>query len=438
MQHVVQQADAVHQQINSITALLEQFNARRAGLLREASRRDSEFLHPQSKPCTLVSESPQNPWSRSGLPIARLPTEVLDLVISCLNRNDLARVASSHKTLYPIASRIMYNNITINVSLQSMRCMKTLIKHPHLASLVRLFTIQWPSLSTPTRNLHQLAQDTLHALTAITSLSVDVGNDFPPWNLQNCTFTLSSLNTSFRFEQILVQFLESQPCITELTLRGFNSDPSQFSFSATTFNLNPRDITASLTLKPTALPLLSKVSAIHAGPNIMGTIIKGRPVKSVVMPLYADCSSKSLDAIASSSSPIERLNIMSFDPNAANYLLTEIAKRFKDLEALAIVLLLAECSEQALEAAASSLSNFSRLRYITFMSASPRARISDNVEKRIAKSWHAHCPTLKTIILPMGNTFESLSDIPALLLPVQYRYLTPRIPDYFSYGYMLY
>ncbi|KAK7036740.1 hypothetical protein VNI00_011406 [Paramarasmius palmivorus] len=402
MQHVVQQADAVHQQINSITVLLEQFNARRAGLLREASRRDTETQQTTNRATT---GSPQCPGVSPGPPIAapKLPVEILDLITRYLERSDLARIAVSHKTFYSIASRVIYHDIIVTADIKSMRCMKTLIKHPNLASLVRSFTIKWPTVSSPTRNLHQLGKDTLHALTAITSLTIDIPNEFPPWTLQDCAFTLHSLNTSFRFDHHLIRFLESQPRITDLTLRGFNSDPSQFSFSATTFNLNPREYPASPTLSPSALPCLSRVSAIHAGPDIMGTLIKGRPIQSVVMPLYADCSSASLDAIASSSAPLERLNIMSFDPNAPNYLLTEIAKRFKNLEALAVVLLLTECSEAALEAAAPSLSNFNRLRYITFMSASSRTQMTDNAEKCIANLWHSHCPTLKTIILPMGN-----------------------------------
>ncbi|KAL0573999.1 hypothetical protein V5O48_007968 [Marasmius crinis-equi] len=326
MHHVVQQADAVHQQINAITLLLEQFNTRRSGLLQEASKRDedSEYSALKGAPAPTSSSSSfvRPPSSR-----CILPAEVLELISNCLDKEDLVHVSCSNKSLHVVANRILYRTISITTDL--------------------------------------------------------------------------SLNASFPFDQDLIRFLESQPHITDLSLRGFNSDPSQFSFSASTFNLNPTLHPSSLS--PSALPKLTRVNAIHAGPDIMETVVKGRPVKAIVMPLYADSATKCLDALRGTSTPIDQLNIMSFDPNAPNYILEEISKRFPSLEALSVVLLLAECTERALEAAAPSLARFERLKYITFMLASPMEPVSPENEHRIAESWHSYCPSLKTIILPVGN-----------------------------------
>ncbi|KAF9267192.1 hypothetical protein L218DRAFT_856748 [Marasmius fiardii PR-910] len=335
------------------------------------------------------------------MPCSNLPAEILGLIFDHLDHGDLVPVSRAHKSLNVVANRVLYQSIAISPNLvRSSRCMKTLIQYKHLALLVRSLSIHWPAIYTPTKNLGDLLERTLRSLPSLTSLFVDIPNEFPEVNLDGCSFALQSLNTSFRFDHGLVRFLESQPSITDLSLRGFNSDPSQFSFSANNFNLN--SACAPPSLSSSALPKLTKVNAIHAGPEIISTVVKGRPVNTVVLPLYADCAIRCLDALTSTSTPIERLNIMSFDPKAPSYILMEISKRFPELEALAVVLLLAVCSEVTLEAAAPSLARFDRLKYITFISASPMPS-SPRKESRIARTWHSHCPTLKTIILPMGN-----------------------------------
>ncbi|KAK1222275.1 hypothetical protein PQX77_014908 [Marasmius sp. AFHP31] len=409
MHHVVQQADSVHQQINAITTLLEQFNARRSGLLREASRREegAESECPGiSSVEPLIAPHTHNSSVSALLPSKTrsiLPQEVLDLIFGNLENEQLVLAARTNKSLYVVANRRLYHTIIISSDLpRSARCMRTLVQYRPLALLVRSFSIQWPAIYTPTWNLYDLVNRTLHSLPSITTLFIDVPNEFPQLQLDDCTFALQSLNASFRFDENLIRFLESQPTITDLSLRGFNSDPSQFSFSASTFNLNP-SVPSPPLLSPTALPRLNRVNAIHAGPEIMRAVVTGRPVKTVVMPLYADSATKCLDALSATSTPIEKLSIMSFDPNAPKYILKEISERFPDLEALAIVLLLAVCSEEALEASAPYLARFERLRYITFMSALPMSGVSPEVENCIAKSWHSNCPSLTTIILPMGN-----------------------------------
>jgi len=123
------------------------------------------------------------------------------------------------------------------------------------------------------------------------------------------------------------------------------------------------------------------------------------------MPLYADCVGRSLDVLKLASEPIERLNLISFDPNAPLHLLDEIANRLPDLEALHVVILLAQCSDTMLEALAPSLKKFKSLQYLTYMSAICSDEVSRDDEENIAAMWHQCCPTLKTIILPMGKVW---------------------------------
>ncbi|KIK54770.1 hypothetical protein GYMLUDRAFT_176676 [Collybiopsis luxurians FD-317 M1] len=333
-----------------------------------------------------------------------LPVEILEYVLRSVHDiNDLLHVAVSNKHMNAVAVRIIYHTITLTKPRQSINCLRTLSEHPRLAILVRSLELHWQNFSHITRNSYLLALRTLCNTSLLSVLSIDVPSDFHPWNLSSCIFQLKRFSASFPCDNSLIQFLEKQPNLRDLTLRGFNSDPSDFQFNLTTFNLNPNP--TPFHLSPEALPRLTRLRAIHAGPDIMESIIRGRPLKQISMPLYADCVCRSLDVLTLSSESIERLNIISFDPNAPIYLLEEIATRLPDLEALHIVILLAQCSEAVLEALAPSLRKFKALQYLTYMSATSTDNVSNESEQNIATMWHRSCPTLKTIILPMGKVW---------------------------------
>ncbi|KAJ3730566.1 hypothetical protein EV361DRAFT_794719 [Lentinula raphanica] len=387
--------------------MLDTFYARKDGLLHEAERRESSARPPKLR--HLLSDSSSDSESSAGPPPSYYPTlpiEILDFILQYLqSQNDLCNVAISNKHLSDVAMRSLYHTIKIGFAkpMESVKCLQTLSKNPRLALMVRSFDIHWSNISYPTRNLYTLAVRALSNTSLLNTLSIDVPSDFHPWDLSSCTFQLKKFSASFPCDQSLIQFLEAQPSLLDLTLRGFNSDPAEFSFNLNTFNLNPNPV--PFALSPEALPRLTRLRAIHAGPDIISSILKGRPVTQVSMPLYADCVCRSLDVLNMSSEPIERLNIISFDPNAPVYLLDEIADRLPYLEALHIVILLAQCSEALLEALTPSLKKFKALQYLTYMSATSSDDVSQDDEQNIAAMWHTSCPTLKTIILPMGKVW---------------------------------
>ncbi|KXN92811.1 hypothetical protein AN958_05591 [Leucoagaricus sp. SymC.cos] len=118
---------------------------------------------------------------------------------------------------------------------------------------------------------------------------------------------------------------------------------------------------------------------------------------------------ETLSALSLTSKPLTRLSVMSFDPNAPHFIFSELSTRFPDLEALHIVVLMAEVTAPMLLDWGEYLAGFRRLKYITFMAAlggeedgGEREEID---ERRIAKVWHSSCPTLKTIILPQGKVW---------------------------------
>ncbi|KAK7460563.1 hypothetical protein VKT23_009284 [Stygiomarasmius scandens] len=399
MQHAVEQADAVYQQISHITVLLDAFNARHAALIHEAQQEPSD-KHTQS-PRQLDCSKEFMHMRTPTIPV--LPRETIHLVFSFVDsREDLSNLALASRALHSIATSVLYRSLSLEKPRESILCLRTLSRDLRLPTLVRSFEIRW-TWTKPSANLHQLVHRVLERMTLLTSLSIEVHADFHPWKLNECTFSLTRFSSSSRCDTSLVEFLEKQSNIEDLTLRGFNSDPSEFTFRSSSFNLNPNPV--PFPISDTALPKLSRLRAIHAGPATVSRLIDGRPLKQVSMPLYADCVHRSLDALELSSARIERLNVISFDPEAPDYLLGEIAKRLPDLEALHVVILLAQSSEAALINSSPALRNFKSLQYLTYMSATNLGSISQENEAKIAEEWHKSCPTLKTIILPMGKVW---------------------------------
>lgn len=267
-----------------------------------------------------------------------LPIEILDFVFRELSQKELLPVLSVNTAFHAVAVRPFYHTIAELKPSHSIACLHTLSRNAAFPPLVRSFEIDWQE-SLPTGNLYRLLHKVLKSLTEITSLLLELPRyQSPSWILQDCTFALKDFATSIHCQRPLAQFLDSQPNITELTLRGFQNNNNNH-FLASSWE--PDDAT-KFSLLPASLPKLTHFRAIHAGPSIVAAVISGRPLEVVSIPLFQSLSSAALDALELSSRPIRRLSLMSFDPDAPDFLLPQVAKRLPDLEALHVVLLLTE------------------------------------------------------------------------------------------------
>jgi len=94
---------------------------------------------------------------------------------------------------------------------------------------------------------------------------------------------------------------------------------------------------------------------------------------------------------------------MSLDNTPADLLLGQVAERLPELEALHIIILMAQYDNEMLTAATPLLASFTSLKYITFMTGGVTATTDD--ELSVAKRWAKACPTLRTIILPKGKVW---------------------------------
>ncbi|KAK2462180.1 hypothetical protein APHAL10511_005812 [Amanita phalloides] len=335
---------------------------------------------------------------------SRLPTELLSLVFSCVSSRDLASVARTNSAFYATAICVLYNDLKSLSARQWIRCFHSLTKNTSLPPLVRSLDIDWQLLK-PTHNLYRLLHTVLRSLTSLRLLHLDFPKHHSPtWLLDGCTFLLRSFTTSLHCKASLARFLESQPGIVELTLRGFqNCTSSMNPFHILSADIDFQPLSTDFELKPGALPSLALFNAVHAGPPVIRTVAGGRPVRAVSVPLFRRCTTETLDALTLTSGTIRRMSLISFDPDAPAFLFAQLVERFPRLEALHVVLLMTECNLALLHSTAAHLAKFKSLQYITFMATMDTEEDVD--ERNVAKKWHAACPTLKTIILPRGKVW---------------------------------
>lgn len=386
-----------------------------------------------------------------------LPVEVIDNVCQRLTIRDMTSVAQANRALNAVCIRRLYHTIGVEMNpVRLLRCMISLDRSTDLATLVRTFEVNLIS-HLPTKTYYGLLERILKKMVNLTTLIIELPKrhspnwvfpmplsptiapepSTPPSSTSTSQFQsppifrLRSFTTSMHCKPPLARFLDSQPDITELTLRGINSDSSNplFPFITTLFHSisaaapdNPfisslNSPPAEFSLLPTSLPKLSHFNAIHAGPSIIREIITSRPVTHMSVPLFPPHTRETLSALSLASKPLTRLSVMSFDPTAPHFLFSELSTKFPYLEALHIVVLMAEVTAPMLLDWGEFLAGFKRLRYITFMAALGGDEEGNNEEAReeiderkIARIWHSSCPTLKTIILPQGKVwFEGTS-----------------------------
>ena len=268
-----------------------------------------------------------------------LPIETLDNVLRMLTRSELVGCMLVNDLFYEISSRILYHTIEDLCPRKSVQCLLQLSRTASVQPLVRSLQLDWSECTSPTNNLYCLLHRVLKRLSFLTSLSLELPRHHSPlWVLRNCPFHLKFFSTSMPSKQELADFLDTQPSITELTLRGFNHE----NHFIPSFLPTARVLQTHFSLRPTSLPNLICLRTVHSGPAVIASVVSGRPVYMASVALFPSLTSESLRALGMSTVPMKRLSIMSFDPLAADCLISEIAERFPCLEALHIVILLTE------------------------------------------------------------------------------------------------
>ena len=144
-----------------------------------------------------------------------------------------------------------------------------------------------------------------------------------------------------RLDPDLAAFLESQPEIRELSLRGM-----------------PACTSSPFTLQRSALPRLETFRSVHVDPDTLCEVtprhfpraigradlvplqvIATRPVQGISLTLFSEHGYHALEVLTRTSTPVRRLTILIVDASAPNELFPQLAARLPHLEALHIVAL---------------------------------------------------------------------------------------------------
>lgn len=260
-----------------------------------------------------------------------LPVETIDLIFQDSPISALPYISRVNRQFHGIAVRILYRTISLSNSSHSeiekcIRCLRSLKQSSSLASLCHTFELRWPSLVLwPTLNFYRAVSQALRNLTSITSLSLEVAqiHSPPSWFLVDCTFALQTFTTTIPCSPTLAEFLETQSTITELDLLGHGND---------------------LPLTPSALPRLTELRTVHSDPMMTSSLLRDRPVLCVSLQLMEETTAEILPLLHTTSTPIERLSLISFDSQGPAHLFALLAKVVPHLHALHIVFISAPCT----------------------------------------------------------------------------------------------
>lgn len=328
-----------------------------------------------------------------------LPQEVLEAIFNELPKLDQASAARACTVFRLPATRKLYRNIVGLNPQQLVRCLRSLSRYSNGTTHVRRLEVVW-SAQYPLRTSAALVHRVLKRLPNLRVLSLD----FPPevldesfgWMLRGLPCSLTTLTTSFRAGPALATFLETQPSLTELCLRGF-SDPCNFPLSQT------------------ALPSLHSFRALHVGRGLLRTIAKGRPLVNVTLSLPLEHSSVLLEELQHSTKPMERLTLMGLNLTNPVELVSEIARQMPGLEGFHVFVLIlshtnSEHTKNELLEVAGPLRKFTNLRYLTLMAGGSAHALTDDDEREIASTWAKDMPNIQTIILPRGKVWFQRND----------------------------
>jgi hypothetical protein len=284
--------------------------------------------------------------------LSQLSVEVLDLIICHLNSTNLPPVCLSAKFMNSVAIRRLYESIQLCKPMISYQCLRTLATSPELASFVRKIKLEWATIRGLTRNFYLLALRAFQQMEHLESLALDMPpDDGALWTLSCASFRLEAFSTSCYCDEALAVFLDAQPSIKKLTLRGLDkSIPISIGNileddDAISSDNPPGPTSFTTALKPSSLPDLSELRVIHAGPSILSSLITGRSLARITTPIFSGCTSEVLSVLHKSSNTLRVLNLISYDSEDPISVLAEVVECFPSLSGLHLTFCATDFSE---------------------------------------------------------------------------------------------
>jgi hypothetical protein len=219
-----------------------------------------------------------------------IPVDVLLVILEHVSKAELVTLCQVNKICCSCSWDALYRNVTVD----DPRVTQTLARSTDLAKRVRSFE---SNFSHPPEELPM-------ALKNMTSLRhLDLLHIYDATILDRCTFQLDSFGCPIYYSELLRKFLDSQTSISYVNFRSGYHDSIPFE------------------------QMLPNLTRVQAHPEWFPFLIRGRPVRSIVMyePDYTyDADDFDLSFLALSTVPLLKLSIpfYSLYPNPASPLIS--------------------------------------------------------------------------------------------------------------------
>ncbi|PIL25297.1 hypothetical protein GSI_13186 [Ganoderma sinense ZZ0214-1] len=349
--------------------------------------------------------------------VMQLPNETLHAIFENLSPSSLTVVARASYRFHLVAERVLYTSIVIQESLprdaptprHTHNCASTLLSRPHLAEVVRKFSIRWQTDMGPRDAYLPAVASALHALNAalrtlmtLEQLDLALGLAGTPLDahavLNGCAFPALRVFALSGVGRGALSPKLYQGSTTSASLSWF------LAHSPTISTLHLLDSYEPLTLPPAALPHLQvfRGSAIAAA-----GVLPGRPVRLLGLVGHEFITERDLERIARSRSPIRRLDLslMSVTP----LLLRDISRHLgAAVEVLKVKLALRHTLHFALSGISllaglsPVLGAFPSLQQLDLSPTSVDGVGRGNAleESALCTTWARACPALRHVVFP--------------------------------------
>ena len=217
---------------------------------------------------------PNLTWTMSSISI---PVDILRAILEHLDRGDLAKICLLNKICCSCSQDILYRDIYLP---RNLVC-HTLAQSTLLARRVRSFTM---------RCMHTELSKALRNMTCLRSLKLLIF-DGSSNVLDGCTFNLDTFTCGFPYNDYLLKFLRSQPCLREAHF------------------LTPYSLPELLDLEPTCIPNLTRITAPYTW---LPYIVPGRPVSEIASIGYRVGNPIDFSFFALSTVPIQKFETSYF------------------------------------------------------------------------------------------------------------------------------
>jgi len=273
---------------------------------------------------------------------SKLTIENVNMILQYIGRGHLQPLLTVNSFFYSITLQRLYHTIIFHSPTNSINLFHMLLWNPSLPPLICTLDVNFAMVS-PTWNLYLLFHSILLHLFTLLSLTIKLPrHHLPMWIFEGCMFKLMQFTLSHHCHLPLAHFLDSQPGFTNLMLHGFQNDNTSSMLSFLDPPLSHTTTTSQhFSLLPKSFPNLTTFNAIHIGTPIVHTIMMGRPICIISIPLFPGCMEESFSMLQVGSGDLRRLSMISFDLQAPHFLF-EVVKRFRKLEVLHLIVLMVD------------------------------------------------------------------------------------------------